>query len=467
MPSGSPSVEVGSDQNTPLNDFSVLLGPHRVLDDLDLGVDAGVLPHALDGFRHLLVVGEIGDGRLDDDLLVLVAGRLEEIARLAGVVGQGAEAGVVVVVALGDRSVRHDAAPAPQLLDDRLAVDRERQRLLHQRIVERRPFAVDGHHVEPGVERAGHARRRGAGHALALVGGELRDDVHLALEQRGDARRGLRDRAHHEAIEVRLAAPVAVVGLDHELVVLGPRHELHGAGADGLGVERVVAGRLHVLLGDDLAAVEGQARRQQWIGFLGVDHQRRRVGRVDLVDRGQRGGDHRLHVRVVRALDAELGVGGGERITVVILHARAQLERPRGRRRQLPLGGEPGMELAVGMAAREVVEEVERPADVVGRRAEVRVQPRQVAALGDDQFTLLGRLGAGGAGQRRRDCGGGAERGGGLQEISSRQMAHTLLFRAWPTPRALRQRRCGLFSTPRAPCQECCNHGQMLESRPS
>src|SRR5439155_24121848 len=111
-------------------------------------------------------------------------------------------------------------------------------------------------------------------------------------------------------------------------------------------------------------------------------------------------------------------------------------------------------ELAVGMAAREVVEEVERPADVVGRRAEVRVQPRQVAALGDDELTLLGRLGAGRAGQRRRQRGGGAERGGGLQAISSRQMAHTLLFRAWPEPRTLRQPGCGLFSTPRAPCQD-------------
>src|SRR6185369_3641223 len=102
--------------------LAILLGAHGVLDDLDLGVDAGVLPHALDRFRHLLVVGQIGDRRLDDDLFVLVAGLLQQIARRARLVGQRRQRSVPVVVALGDRLAGHDPAPAPQLLHDGLAV---------------------------------------------------------------------------------------------------------------------------------------------------------------------------------------------------------------------------------------------------------------------------------------------------------------------------------------------------------
>ncbi len=55
------------------------------------------------------------------------------------------------------------------------------------------------------------------------------------------------------------------------------------------------------------------------------------------------------------------------------------LNAPRGLPFELPLGGEPGVELAVGMAAGQVVEDVERDADVVGRGAEVRVELGDVA----------------------------------------------------------------------------------------
>ena len=181
----------------------------------------------------------------------------------------------------------HDAAPAPQLLDDGLAIDGQRQRLLDERIVERRPLAVDGEHVEPGVERALDLGRGIAIDALALIGGELGDDVHLALEHRGHARRRLGDRAHDPAVDLDLAAPVVGVGVEHGLVVLDPRHEANRARADGLGVESVVARRFHVLLRHDLAAVEREPPGQERIGLLGVDHERHGIRRLDPVDGGE------------------------------------------------------------------------------------------------------------------------------------------------------------------------------------
>src|SRR5205814_657331 len=83
-------------------------------------------------------------------------------------VGERRQAWIEVVVALCDRAVRHDAAPAPELLHDRLAIDRHRERLLHERVVEGWALAVDGEHVETRVEGAGDTRRGVVGDALAL-----------------------------------------------------------------------------------------------------------------------------------------------------------------------------------------------------------------------------------------------------------------------------------------------------------
>jgi hypothetical protein len=88
-------------------------------------------------------LGDIADGGLDEDLLALVAGLLQPVFRLRGIVGERGQPRIEVIVALGDGPARNDTAPLPQLLDDQLAVDSQRERLLHQRIVERRPLAVD------------------------------------------------------------------------------------------------------------------------------------------------------------------------------------------------------------------------------------------------------------------------------------------------------------------------------------
>jgi hypothetical protein len=60
--------------------------------------------------------------------------------------------------------------------------------------------------------------------------------------------------------------------------------------------------------------------------------------------------------------------------------------------------------------ARQIVEEIERDTDVLGRRAEVRIELGDVTRLGGDELLLLGGLGLRRAGERLRQRAGHAER---------------------------------------------------------
>src|SRR5207249_10047133 len=85
-----------------------------------------------------------------------------------------------------------------------------------------------------------------------------------------------------------------------------------------------------------------------------------RVGRLDAVDRGEHGAHARADLRVPRAREAERSIGRGERVAVVPLDAWPDLERPLRLPVELPLGRECRVELAVGTARDQIVEEVER-----------------------------------------------------------------------------------------------------------
>ncbi len=252
--------------------------------------------------------------------------------------------------------------------------------------------------------------------------------MYLALEQRGDAGSRLGNGAHDEPVHVDLAAPVVGIGVEHGLVVLHPRAEPHGAGAHGLGVERVGADRLQVFLWHDLASVEGQASGQERIGLLRVNDERIRIRGLDPVDRGQGRGHHGLRRGIVGPLDAVLGVGRREGITVVVLHPLTQLEGPRRLPLELPLRGEAGMELAIRVTARQIVEDIEAPADLVGRGAEVGIELRDVTALRDDQLPLLGRLGVSRSRHRARQRSSHTQGRRTFQQLTSRHV-HALGLR--------------------------------------
>src|SRR5205823_4234694 len=101
------------------------------------------------------IVLELSLGALDQDRLVLVAGFLEQRLGLIEIVGQRRAIGIEAKgVTLGDRAVGNDALSPPEALDDGVAIDRERERLLDFRIVERRNFGVDGQNIEAGIEGA-------------------------------------------------------------------------------------------------------------------------------------------------------------------------------------------------------------------------------------------------------------------------------------------------------------------------
>src|SRR5262249_33715941 len=74
------------------------------------------------------------------------------------------------------------------------------------------------------------------------------------------------------------------------------------------------------------------------------------------------------------------------------LDALSELEPPGRLPFELPLGRQRRVELAIRVPAREVVENVERDADVLGRRAEMGIEPRDVAPLSGDELFLLSRL---------------------------------------------------------------------------
>src|SRR5882762_7908975 len=76
------------------------LRAYRVLEDLDLRVDAHVAPHRLDGLGHRLVAGHVAGRGLDDDLLALVPGLLEPRLGLGRIEGERWQRGVEVIVAL-------------------------------------------------------------------------------------------------------------------------------------------------------------------------------------------------------------------------------------------------------------------------------------------------------------------------------------------------------------------------------
>ena len=191
-----------------------------------------------------LVAGHVADRGLDDDLLVLVA-RPSSAARAppSGRTASGGSDGVEVVVALGDRPVGHDAAAAPQLLHDGLAVDGERQRLLDERVVERRALGVDAEDVE--ARR--RARRRRASWRCRLTrspwsGGScvITSTSPLSSAATRGAVSGIgRARSRGRRRSCRPSSPgwprsTALSSFD-------PRDEAHRPGADRLGVEGVAA----------------------------------------------------------------------------------------------------------------------------------------------------------------------------------------------------------------------------------
>ena len=133
------------------------------------------------------------------------------------------------------------AVAVEHALHERVHVGRVVERLAHPHVGER---LLEG--VEPEIDdpRAGHALHADAGDSLELaarLGGTVVDQVHLVVAEGGGAGEGLGDGLVDDAPDLRRAAPVAVEGLDDQVIVLDQLDEPEGPGAHRAERQALVA----------------------------------------------------------------------------------------------------------------------------------------------------------------------------------------------------------------------------------
>jgi hypothetical protein len=166
---------------------------------------------------------------------------------------------------------------------------------------------------------------RGAPEPLGVDAVERVGHVGLAGLDHQCPRRRVGDAAHDQDLDVRHAPPVAGIGLQFDFDTGLVADEFVRAGADRVLLEPVVADFGQVLLGhDDTGGGGGGAVEGHEIGprRLQVEAHGQRIDDFDLLDVILQG----LRSRALVALEAELHVLGRQRVAVVKLQARAQLE---------------------------------------------------------------------------------------------------------------------------------------------
>jgi hypothetical protein len=325
----------------------------------------------------------------------------EQLLRAVRVVGHGLQ-----LVAHAEEALRQELSGLDRLAlhhaaDDRVAVDRHRDRAAHAHVAQRAldRLAVLALHerrvvaemVQVQIDDAVGDGLRDRQLRVLLeprhVGGRhLVDHVDVAGEQSGYARRIGLDAAEHHALPARLLAPILVVALHDDAVAGRVFHEFVRTGADGR-LARVVVRRLRALA--VLARDDEHLRhivRHQRIGRRGLDVQRvvvdlheRLAARVDAEAR-------RAALDVGGALEAEDHVVGGERRAVVEAHVFAQLEFPGRRVDRLPgLGEVRGQALAL-VLPHQAVEDVAEQRVVRRQVVIMRVHRRRLGSEADPQL---------------------------------------------------------------------------------
>ncbi len=169
--------------------------------------------------------------------------------------------------------------------------------------------------------------QREARRLLQLLGKLAADrigDVDLALLERREPRRLVGHHLHHQPLDGRRFAPVAVEGFEHEFDAWLERNEFVGAGADRRLLEALVADLLDVFLGHDPAGSRGARVKGQEVRprLLESEDDVLWIGSFDLRDLAF----HQVVRRALVALEREFDVLGGHRIAVVKLGVLADDE---------------------------------------------------------------------------------------------------------------------------------------------
>ena len=123
-----------------------------------------------------------------------------------------------------------------------------------------------------------------AGEQSLLVRGDVRDQVHLVVLQRGDPRGDLRYRQIGDRLVWRRAGPVVGECLQGERLVLGECGDLVGAGGHRLVRRLVQADLLGVGLRRDPRVRVGEQVLQQRLGPLRLDSYGELVDHFELVE---------------------------------------------------------------------------------------------------------------------------------------------------------------------------------------
>ena len=127
-------------------------------------------------------------------------------------------------------------------MDERLPVDRIRNRLAHSQVLQDGIAQVKRHVAEHGARRAQDLKPRIACQRQHHVGEERVDfDVRAPLTQLKRARRRIRN--HHKAhtLQPAFLSPVIVVALDDNVSILLSADEAKRPAADGIAADLVTA----------------------------------------------------------------------------------------------------------------------------------------------------------------------------------------------------------------------------------
>ena len=360
----------------------------RVVDDLHFQLDPGLGELRLNDLHEGLLRRDVGDDRLDGDA-VLVAGLGQQGLGL-GEVEAIADGAILAEIAGRDDG----AALGTDILADEaheiVDIDGGGDGAAHADVVERRLAAVDVQQtVFAGLEdldiEAG-APAGGVDPALLALGVE---QVELAGGEGELARAVGGDGAHHDRVDLGLAAEIIGVGGELHILLGHLLDEGEGPGADRLGAI-AVAELLAGLAADDVAAmVVGDTAEEIDVRVFQGDADGEVVELLDLVDRREVRGEGRA-LRIAGALQGIDDVVGSERAPAAMeFDALAQMEGPDlAVRRGFPALGEIGFQVfGIGAAGLEADEPVVEPADqrlVVGRAGAMGVEGRDIAGAGAD-----------------------------------------------------------------------------------
>ena len=219
-----------------------------VLPDAHTGINANVPEHRRHRFGDR--AGRVNRVNHKSQRLAAFHQDAARIRRPADFLQRGKGFGFVIRVGFQRRIgkvVRRHQRPGERLgqsivdfFDDQILVHGHVERLAHFRIVERRLLDV---HFHPDGTRAGDRLDLNAGHFLQRsdqLGGHFGDNVHLACEQRRDARRILWNHAEDgsaharfaDGFEIGRAAVIVLKAFEHDFFQPGfRRNEFEGTGS--------------------------------------------------------------------------------------------------------------------------------------------------------------------------------------------------------------------------------------------